>query len=54
MCDGSVAIFESHDTTVMRLFCNAVFGEAKSITFSTYLQGKHLDSASVLAPDPTS
>lgn len=33
---------------------SSVFGEVKSITFSTYLEGKVLDSASVLAPAPTS
>lgn len=33
---------------------SSVFGAVKSITFSTYLEGKILDSASVLAPAPTS
>ncbi|KFK43369.1 hypothetical protein AALP_AA1G117500 [Arabis alpina] len=33
---------------------SSVFGEVKSVTFSTYLEGKVLDSASVLASAPTS
>ncbi|ESQ35769.1 hypothetical protein EUTSA_v10009702mg [Eutrema salsugineum] len=33
---------------------NSVFGEVKSITFSTYLEGKILDSALVLKPAPNS
>ncbi|KAG2267867.1 hypothetical protein Bca52824_062422 [Brassica carinata] len=33
---------------------NSVFGEVRNVTFTTYLEGKVLDSASVLALTPTS
>ncbi|KAF8061181.1 hypothetical protein N665_1212s0007 [Sinapis alba] len=33
---------------------NSVFGEVKNVSFTTYLEGKVLDSASVLALTPTS
>ncbi|CAH2038332.1 unnamed protein product [Thlaspi arvense] len=32
---------------------NSVFGKVKSITYSTYVEGKTLESASVLAPAPS-